>query len=168
MSQREEFIEKLKTNDNSNDFIPLNKTFSYGRTKNTLHVHLIPKDLHSLKDKLGEDNFCVYITQELEDFLSRLQKIVESDPSIENVFAVSPIFYHDTWKFAFEDEGFDIVKEILLDENDGMSIEQKKFFLDMFKGRRVFYTNISREELLSRGYTKFEDVNKQYEEIIDE
>jgi len=122
-SLRQKFINRIKHNSHSNNFTPLNDMFSYGRTGNTLHIHLVPHDLRNTKSTLGEEQFNMLIENKLEDFLGKLQPIVKSDSTISGVFAVSPIFFHESWRKAHEKLGFDSVKEIILDENDGMPYE---------------------------------------------
>ncbi len=88
-------INIIKTQQEQSDpFIGINKMFCYGRTGNTLHMHLIPKDLRGLKAKLGDEAFYQYFKDQLEDFLSRMQDIVRDDDSVETLFAVSPIFFN--------------------------------------------------------------------------
>ena len=149
---RKNFLGRIRHRSHGNDFIPLNDMFSYGRTGNTIHIHLVPKDLHDLKNSLSKEEFNKFIGNKLEDFLGKLQSIAKDDPSVKNIFAVSPIFFHEDWRKFHKDLGFDPVKEILLDENDGMPHEQKLMFLNMFKGKRVFYTNMPRDRFLSMKY----------------
>lgn len=132
--------------------VKLNDMFSYGRTSDTVHIHLVPKDLRPMKQKLGDQQFNIHIKRKLEDALSSLQDIFKKDTNIEEVFAVSPIFYHSDWKEMFEDLGFDKLEECT--EEKGM-----KKFIDMFnkdneKTRKVFYTRIQREKFLGTEYRK--------------
>lgn len=151
-SLRQKFINRIRHNSPNNKFIPLNDMFSYGRTGNTVHIHLVPNDLRNTKSSLGDEQFNILIETKLEDFLAKLQPIVKNDSTISSVFAVSPIFFHKNWRKAHEKLGFDPVKEIILGENDGMSNEQKLKFLNMFKNKRVFYTNLKREKFLDMEY----------------
>lgn len=52
---REKFINRIKDNSHNNKFVPLNNMFSYGRTGSTIHIHLVPKDLHNIKTGLGDE-----------------------------------------------------------------------------------------------------------------
>ena len=65
--------------------------------------------------------------------------------------------FHENWRKTFEGLGFDPVKEIILGENDGMPYEQKLKFLNMFKNKRVFYTNLKREKFLAMEYNQIKD-----------
>ena len=132
--------------------IKLNDIFSYGRTSDTVHIHLIPTDLRPMKQNLGDEAFALYMKKKLEDALSSLQDIFKKDTNIEEVFAVSPIFYHSDWKEMFESLGFDKLEECT--EEKGM-----KKFIDMFnkdgmKTKKVFYTRIQREKFLEAEYRK--------------
>ena len=54
-------VEKIKTQqEESEHFTNVNKMFCFGRTGNTMHMHLIPKDLRGLKAKLGDEAFYQY------------------------------------------------------------------------------------------------------------
>lgn len=154
---RKKFINRIKPNKYSNKFTPLNNMFCYGRTGSVLHIHLVPKDLHNMKASLGDEEFNTLIETKLEDFLGKLQPVVKNDTTISGVFAVSPIFFHEDWRKTFEELGFDPVKEIILGENDGMSNEQKLKFLNMFKNKRVFYTNLKREKFLAIEYNQIKN-----------
>ena len=167
MLKKASFLKRISNHSTKNNFVPLNDTFSYGRTGSTIHMHLVPDDLHDTMQSMKEDEFNKYISSKLEDFLTKLQGIVKSDNTIDNIFAVSPIFYHENWRRIHEEKGFDPIKEIILSQNDGMSQTQKKKFLKMFEGKKVFYTNMSRKKLLSQQYKSLENVDseKNKEEI---
>lgn len=161
-------IEKLQTQqEQSEHFTSVNKMFCYGRTGNTMHMHLIPKDLRGLKTKLGDEAFYQYFKDQLEDFLSRMQDIFRNDSSVELLFAVSPIFFNPNISLVHEQLGFDKITEIDLENGDDqMSIEQKKKFLNMFGGKkRVYYTSMSREKLLETEYGRISEGEKT---IIDD
>ena len=154
-------IEKqIEQEKSSAKFTPVNQMFSYGRTGNTLHMHLIPKDLRALKNKLGDEAFYDFYREQLEDFLSKLQKIFLEDITIQTLFAVSPIFFNQNITAVHEILGFDKVTEIdLNNENDNMRREQKENFINMFnkegrKKRNVYYTKMSREKLLEGTYSQ--------------
>ena len=144
---------------NSEKFINVNELFCYGRTENTLHMHLIPKDLRDLKKELGDDKFYCYFKEQLEDFLSKIQIIISEDDTIKSLFAVSPIFYNQNITLIHENLGFDKLTEIdLSNKHDDMKTEQKEFFLNMFnkkgKNRKVYYTKMTREKLLKMEYSQ--------------
>ncbi|MBR6034010.1 MAG: hypothetical protein IKP28_04675 [Clostridia bacterium] len=154
-------IERIQTqHEQSERFTNVNKMFCYGRIENTLHMHLIPKDLRSLKAKLGDEAFYQFFKDQLEDFLSRLQDIFKKDSTITTLFAVSPIFFNHNIAMAHEQLGFMPITQIDLEnDQDGMSVEQKKRFLNMFNKdgshkRNVYYTSMSREKLLGTEYAR--------------
>ncbi|MEE3343487.1 MAG: hypothetical protein VZS44_05305 [Bacilli bacterium] len=145
--------------DLSDKFININELFCYGRTKNTIHMHIIPKDLRGFKKEIGDKLFYYYYKEQLEDFLSRMQIIFSEDTTINSLFAVSPIFFNPNISSIHESLGFDKLTEIdLNNKKDKMSIEQKLLFLNMFnkngKNRKVYYTNITREKLLGMKYSQ--------------
>ena len=150
--------ERKKSEEIHEKFINVNDMFSYGRIENTIHMHIIPKDLHDLKNELGDEKFYSFYKAQLEDFLLKLQSIFISDPTMEKLFAVSPIFFNQNISLAHESLGFDKVTEIdLNNENDTMSKGGKQFFLDMFNKnkyhvKKVYYTQMSREKLLGEKY----------------
>lgn len=154
-------IEKQTEQEKSSaEFTPVNQMFSYGRTGNTLHMHLIPKDLRPLKKELGDEVFYDFYKEQLEDFLSKLQGIFLEDITIQTLFAVSPIFFNQNITAVHEALGFDKVTEIdLKNENDDMSREQKENFINMFNKdggntRNVYYTKMTREKLLVSTYSQ--------------
>ena len=153
-------------NDEPEHFIGVNKMFCYGRTGDTIHMHLIPKDLRNLKKQLGDEAFYQFYQDQLEDFLSRLQDIFRNDTSMKTLFAVSPIFFNSNISMAHENLGFDTITEIDTENNsDEISKEQKQYFLDMFNQnkdhkKRVYYTSISREKLLETVYTRIPEDEK--------
>lgn len=169
---RKKFVNRIRHTQKTDKFIPLNDMFLYGRTGNTLHMHLIPADMRNIKSELGEEKFNELIKNKLEDFLYRLQPIVRDDESIEELFAVSPIFFHPDWKNIHERVGFDQIREIILeDSSSDMPYKQRLMFLQMFNkdgknNRRVFYTNISREKLLNTKFQKLENTQSK-NKIID-
>ena len=160
---RKKFVDRIRHTQKRDKFIPLNDMFSYGRAGNTLHVHLVPTDLRDMKSKLGKEKFNEFIEIKLEDFLYKSQSIVRDDESIEKLFVVSPIFYNNDWKNIFEQVGFNIIKEILLDDEfSDIPYNHRIMFLQMFNkdgqnNRRVFYTNMSREKLLNTKFRRLEN-----------
>lgn len=164
---RKKFVDKIIHSQERDKFIPLNDMFSYGRSGNTLHMHLVSKDLRNTQNELGEEKFNELIKSKLEDFLCRLQPIVRNDESIEGLFAVSPIFFHANWKNIHEEIGFDSIKEVLLeDESSDMPYKQRIMFLQMFNkdgknNRRVFYTNMNREKLLNTKFRRLETTQEK-------
>ena len=156
-------IEKLQTQqEQSEHFTSVNKMFCFGRTGDTIHMHLIPKDLRGIKKQLGDDAFYQFYKSQLEDFLSRLQDIVRNDNTIKSLFAVSPIFFNESIALLHEELGFDRIIEIDLEnKEDGMSIDQKEHFINMFGGtKKVYYTNMAREKLLEAEYARIPESEK--------
>ena len=152
----------LNQEENTDSFIPVNEWFCYGRTGETIHMHLIPKDLRDIKSQLGDEGFYNLYKEQLEDFLAKLQAILKEDETIKSLFAVSPIFYNPFITVIHENLGFDRLIEVdLNNENDGMSKEQKEYFINMFnkgvKTKKVYYTKISREKMLGMEYSQISD-----------
>ena len=142
--------------------IDLNDMFYYGRDENTVHIHLVLPDLHDMKDKLGIQGFEKYMKDKLEDALAMLQDVFKKDETMEEVFAVSPIFYHEGSRKMHEDLGFEKVQECIPGT-------QTQMFIDMFnrgdKKRKVFYTIIKREEFLARTYNRYSEAREDDEYI---
>lgn len=166
----EDFVKKLIENSRQSlnqihDFIPVNEWFCYGRTGNTIHLHLIPKDLRGVKTELGDEAFYQRFKDLLEDFLAKMQIIFLDDETAKSLFAVSPIFYNSAITLAFESLGFDKLTEIDPDnKNDNMSLEQKEHFMNMFNkygiySKKVYYTKMTREKLLGTNYSKIAEEN---------
>ena len=151
----------------SEHFISVNKMFCFGRTGNTIHMHLIPKDLRGIKKQLGDEDFYQFYRRQLEDFLSRLQDIVRNDNTIKTLFAVSPIFFNEKITLLHEELGFNKVIEIDLEnKKDGMNTDQKKYFKNMFGGtKRVYYTSMESEKLLEAEYARISESEKS---ILDD
>ena len=160
-----------KQQEHSEHFTSVNKMFCYGRTGNTIHMHLIPKDLRGIKARLGDEAFYQFYKDQLEDFLARLQETFRNDSTITSLFAVSPIFFNPNISTLHEDLGFDEIIEVNPEnQEDKMSIEQKEYFLNMFNKnndhrRRVYYTSMSREKLLGTAYTLIPENEKS---ILDD
>ncbi len=161
-------IEKTTLQEETTDkFIKVNDWFCYGRTGNTIHMHLIPEDLRKIKEELGDQAFYNLYKEQLEDFLSKMQTIFSEDISIQTLFAVSPIFFNKDISLIHENLGFNQVIEIdQNNNNDNMSIEQKEHFINMFnkgkKNRKVYYTKMSREKLLEMRYTPIKEDNHHF------
>jgi len=126
--------------------------FCYGRTGNTIHIHLVPTDLRPKKKQLGDIVFNLYIKNHLSDALAQLQDVFRKDSTIEEVFAVSPIFYHDNWRNIHESLGFEPIEEIL--PNSGHDHFIKMFNKNGENSKKVFCTRIRRVELLKKQYER--------------
>ena len=140
--------------------IALNDMFSYGRTSDTVHIHLIPTDLRPMKQNLGDEAFALHMKKKLEDALTSLQGVFKKDITIKELFAVSPIFYHEYCKEMFEDLGFDKLEECSQENGMGKFIDM--FNKDGMKTKKVFYTRIQREKFLGTEYRK-EDSDIEFE-----
>lgn len=143
--------------------VDLNDMWYYGRDSNTVHVHLVLQDLHALKDKLGNEEFKKYMSNKLEDSLASLQEVFEKDETIEEVFAVSPIFYHEDWRDMFESLGFEKLEECLPGTKSEKFIEM--FNKDKEKFKKVFATRIKREDFLARTYNRCSEAREDDEYI---
>lgn len=155
---------RLLSNKKKEQRIGLNDMFYYGRNGNTVHIHLVLPDLHDMKNKLGTQDFEKYMKYKLEDALSSLQNVFKKDETMEEVFAVSPIFYHESSRKMHEDLGFEKVQECLPNTN-------MERFIDMFnkdgsKNKKVFYTRIKREDFLARTYNRYSGAREDNDEYI--
>lgn len=143
--------------------IDLNDMFYYGRDGNTVHIHLVEPDLHYIKDKLGPEGFYKYMKDKLEDAMASLQEVFKKDETMEEVFAVSPIFYHEGTRRMHEELGFEKIQEC-------MPGTKTQMFIDMFnkgdKKRKVFYTRIKREDFLKKTYRRYQETRREDDEYI--
>ena len=145
-------------------FIALNDVVSYWISRNTLHIHLIPRDISNiLKDpeKLKECELAFI------DALDKIKKIMEKNKSIKLVYAVSPLVRKNTTiGNLFEKYQFDVKSmtrdEAVNDEELGYfvsniftdaknkrhmtkiwraALSRDKFFSDEWEEMKIWYKN---------------------------
>lgn len=51
---RKKFVDRIRHTQKTDKFMPLNDMFSYGRSGDTLHIHVVPPDLRNLKNELDK------------------------------------------------------------------------------------------------------------------
>lgn len=78
---------KENAEENNYPFIMLNDLVSYGITGDTLHIHLIPPDVHNLLNRRG----LVTAEMSLIDALEQIREIIKDKSEIKTVYAVSGI-----------------------------------------------------------------------------
>lgn len=154
--------------ESSEKFTNVNEYFCYGKTGNTIHMHLIPKNLRDEKERLGTEGFKEKFHDQLKDFLYQMYGVfnLPENENVTTLFAVSPIFYHEYISDIHTNLGFDTVTKIDKDnKNDRMSDENKKKFLDMFKPKEVYYTQMTRKKLLENYKPAKENERNHQEEL---
>ena len=135
---------------------PLNDLISYGISGNTIHIHVVPDDLHSMLSSKGMQEGTRYLI----DALEQIKQLIQSEEYgyIENVFAVSPIMRRPITDI-FERLGF-ATKTKKMEEvpND----EDLKYFYEMFKGKgkKLGRAILTREQLLSEEWEQLKNSKK--------
>lgn len=125
--RRKDFVE-------NGNFIPLNESLSYGKTKDVIHIHVAPSETLSAGTQLVL----------LRDGLRNLRKIVENDETIKKITATSWIVATEQGKGIMEKLGFTVTGEI-------SSEMREKFFKS--DDRPVSEAIITRDEFLkNEGY----------------
>ena len=120
------------------DKTPLNEFFSYGITFDTLHIHVIPKNVKDQINEFGGYNkFIEYIETQLDDAFMKIVQIVKDNKSIHTVFAVSPSMKLKKIQKLFRDRGFDVK----------LTTEPK--FCKMFNVDSVWQASISKDKFLN-------------------
>lgn len=148
------------TNEQTNSFIKLNELVSYGRSKKTIHIHVVPKDAHSFLTKEGR----IKAENLLIDALEQIREMMKTDQTITNVYAVSDIIQSLIAKM-FEGLGFDVKVLPLGRAKDDLELG---FFYENFKDSnlgKLGRAQISRKKLLSLEWEeKKEERKKELEE----
>lgn len=93
--QRADFVEQ-------GNFIPLNESLSYGKTGDTVHIHVAPSETLSAGSKLVL----------LRNGLRELKKIVAEDETIKKITATSWIVVTEQGRGIMEKLGFTVTGEV--------------------------------------------------------
>jgi len=158
----EEVRTKLHAMLYSRDFKPLNDLISYGRSENTLHIHVVPKDASSLLSRNGFAKAQLSLIDALEKLKGKMSGDSEYS-NIKDIYAVSGLIRKPITKW-FELLGFD-VKTMKIDEakND----KELRAFYDRFKNQRQLGRAVlEREKILSDEWE--EQKNKRKIELQQE
>lgn len=153
--------ETLSRGENSNGFKNLNVLISYGISGNTLHIHVVPKNIRFLLNRDGIKKSEILLIDALEKIKSKImdEKNGEFD-NIDNIYAVSDIIKRPI-SILFENLGFDVR---ILKNRDARGDNELSKFYDIFKkGRTIGRAIISKEMLLSDEWELIK--NKRMEEL---
>jgi transcriptional/translational regulatory protein YebC/TACO1 len=111
-------------------FIPLNESISYGKHKDSVHIHVAPSKTLDMLAKYAL----------LKGGLRKLQDVLKNDEEIKEVTATSWIIATEAGKRIMEKLGFTVIGEISKEMRE-------KHFPD--ENRSVFEAFISREDFLN-------------------
>lgn len=149
-------IKARKLLERKEDRIQLNDLINYGCNGNTLHIHVIPEDVHSMLNRKGLE----IAKLKLIDALEKIQVLLQENTNLSNIdkiYAVSPILrkpiinMFDELDFKTKSLDFEIAQED----------EELKRFCQMFKGsKKIGSAYISKEKLLSREWNELKDKYK--------
>lgn len=150
-------IKARKLLEQKQDKIELNDLIDYGCNGNTLHIHVIPKDVHSMLNRKGLE----IAKLKLIDALEKIKVLLQQDANlsdINNVYAVSPILKRPIITI-FADLGFETK---VLDFERAKEDEEFKHFCKMFENKdknpkKLGRAYISKEKLLSREWNELKD-----------
>ena len=104
----------------------LNDYFDCRVSNDTLHIHVVPKDIKQDLMKMKHDYYG-YVETKLEDALRKIPDILSlpENANVKTIFAVSPLLRTAHSQEMFKKYGFDV------------SISHVLKFKDMFQGKRI-------------------------------
>jgi len=144
-------------------FIDLNNVVSYWISRNTLHIHLIPRDISDILKNPEELKKCELA---FIDALDKIKKIMKKNKSIKLVYAVSPLVRKNTTiGDLFERYRFD-VKSMPRDEavkDEELSYFVNNIFTDAKNKRhttKIWRAALPRDKFFS---DEWEDMKNWYE-----
>lgn len=145
LQDAQKFIVNAIENQKNTNFEELNELVSFGYFDTTIHIHVLPKDVHSLLSKKGLEK-SEYL---LIDALEKIQTMLQEDERFKNVdqvYAVSGIIRKPI-SSLFENLDFDVkTMKSELARNDQ---ELSKFY-EMFKDKKyIGRAKLFKEKLLS-------------------
>lgn len=138
-------IHELQWRTNLNDIV------SFGKYKNTLHIHLVPRDLHTMLNKKGFN----LGTLALIDALEKIKKLIISDEKfsdVEEIIAFSKLIRKPI-SVIFEKVGFDTRTMTTAEAKEDS--ELKKYYNKFVEEeKKVGIAKISKERLFSKEWEK--------------
>jgi len=138
-------IHELQWRTNLNDIV------SFGKYKNTLHIHLVPRDLHTMLNKKGFN----LGTLALIDALEKIKKLIISDEKfsdVEEIIAFSKLIRKPI-SVIFEKVGFDTRTMTTAEAKE--DYELKKYYNKFVEEeKKVGIAKISKERLFSEEWEK--------------
>lgn len=152
----ENLAQKVLRQRETTTFIALNDWIEYGCTGDTLHIHVIPKDIRFLMNRRGLEDAEMSLIEALEK-ISELLKNHEEFKEIKQVYAVSGLIRRPISKL-FENLDFDI-KSMRIDKVN--ADDELKNFYEKFKDKKYLgRAKLSKEKLLSEEWNKLKDERK--------
>ena len=132
----------------------LNDFFDCRLSNETLHLHVVPKDISEDIKKVGIREYFKYISAKLDDALSKIPEILK-DPNnsdIKTVFAVSPLLKVSAAQEIFKEHGFNV------------QMSTNPIFLKMFDNKRIGEASISKDDFM-RLYDRVDSQDMMIENI---
>jgi len=154
----EDLIKKARELTEENDeMIELNDLVKYGFKRTTIHIHVVPSDVHNMLSREG----LKIAKQKLIDALEKIQQLLKENEKlkdVENVYAVSSILRKPIINI-FEDLNYEI--KVLKGEEAKKDEELRFFYETMFKGSKMLgRASISKEKLFSEKWNELKNSQK--------
>lgn len=157
MQELEEFTTNLLNKRDENSFISINDMISYGHSDNTLHIHVVPKDVKNLLSVKGLEIAELALIDALEK-ISELLKSDETFKDIKQVYAVSGLIRKPI-SDLFENLDFDIKS---MKSEQAKDDEELSKFYEIFKDKKYLgRAKLSKEKLFSEEWNKLKDERKE-------
>lgn len=156
VEQIEKIANELLERRDNNEKIKLNDLISYGISGNTIHIHVVPTDLHHMLSLRGMKEGKQYLIDALEQIKALMKQ--EEYKNIDKVFAVSPIIRRPITQI-FEDLGFSTRTINMKDaEND----DELQYFYERFKGKgkKLGRAVLSKQQLFSEEWEQLKNSQK--------
>lgn len=142
------------------EMIALNDLIKYGYNKSTLHIHVVPEDIHNMLSRKGLE----VGKQKLIDALEKIEILLKEDSKlkdIDKIYAVSPILRKPIINI-FEELDFDTR---VIDMERAKTDEEFKDFYEMFNKskqtvKKLGRASISKEKLLSNKWNTLKEKQK--------
>lgn len=153
----EKIANGLLEREEQSKFTELNEMISYGWSDDSIHIHVVPNDLHNMLNKEGIKQG----EQFLIDALEKIQELLKTEQfsNIKTVCAISTIL-RGPIKDIFSKLGFETA---VYSMKDLESNEQYKKFYEMFKdkGKKLGIASISRDKLFATEWNELKNSRKK-------
>lgn len=158
LNKKEDLISKINNllKQEEQKFIPLNELISYGITKDTIHIHVVPKDARQYLTKDGFKKAELFFIDAMEQIRDKLlnEKALEH---IRAIYAISGILKKPITRW-FENLAFDVNSKKMEEARTDRELEQ---FCEMFKNHsHLGMAKIEKERLLSKEWETLKDNRK--------
>lgn len=148
-------IIEIKKEQNKDKFIKLNDLVSYGKSKNTIHIHLIPKDAKFLLTKLGRKDAELLLIDSLQKIKEMLNE--EQYLNIYEIYAVSGIMKPPI-STMFSELGFDL--KVMKIEDAKKDRELGNFYERFKEKKHLGRAKITKEKIMSEEWMKLVEETK--------